>query len=212
MQFNSLVLAFVFLMLPLFTADGIRIKLVEKRVEDKCLVNLNLDRVVMDTLAQGIEGVYEDFEPILEKTRIKDCFRFFLELSFGRESMPDIPVLLLTEKNKISFYYEEEGVYAWQGEKSVKGLTQTEKTDLLREEMELIINKIKNINDKGIEYRISIPYIENEEWYQNIKNTGLWLFYQSPAEQIAERNYFYFVCSGSEIRRISSSSSSGSER
>lgn len=164
----------------------------------QCVVNQNMDRAVEEALNKSMEGIFEDFQPVVSTDRALYVLEEQTELLFSKERQILAPVLLLVEKGKVSYYSRERG--EWE-QRELFGLNETEVRDEINAIAEELMNEVRGIKNKGIRYQLFLPYTEGEEWHQGLLPLSLWCFYQSPVYRAGDRIYFYFVSSGARLKR-----------
>lgn len=191
---------FFSILLCLFTAEYLDVILISDTWRQKCINNYNIDTIIMDTLDKSIEGVRENFEPILNPQQIQKNFYQLLELSYMDRIVPEIGFLFFLEKDGFYIYSSENGGVWYEKELWLDDAPIT-RTDQIRKQLEIQVNQLKEVIRSGKQYIISVPYIANEEWVQDLRDTSLWTFYQSPSRNWLEQRYFYTGYSGSRLQR-----------
>lgn len=74
-------------------------------------------------------------------------------------------------------------------------------TELVRDSLELAVEKNAVRQNIDAKYRISIPFIDYEEWYQNIQDVNLLLYFQGNPRKFYGKNYQRFIFSGARLSK-----------
>lgn len=185
----------------------------EELFYQKLLIDRNLDTIAEDCLYASIEGIREDFEPIINPEYLLYNFEQEKEWIFGVGKV-EVPLLFLTEKEQeyvyqiqerkwepyaISGYHRTEDTYAY-----LDQLTTAEEVIRTDEIQEILIQRLHrepNLLYAGKQYRLSLPYIQQEDGIQKIEKTGIWYLFSSKRYQANGRIFDFFTYSGARSNR-----------
>ena len=217
MKLTDFALILVCFAFTLFVISNLKYSATRENLWYKTLNNVNMDTVVMDVLEKTIEGVDEDLVPIINKEYLAENFFRFLRLSidssastYGEMKLREhVPVLLFAQVDGFYIYVyktsirDGEKVYLqeWSEKYIFQTENQVERISLIRDTLEETINDYIKLKNNGIQYLLSFPYLQEEEWYQTIEGTGLYAFYTSGNTRIDGVDYHYFTFSGSTVVR-----------
>lgn len=183
----------------------------EELFYQKILVDRNLDTIAEDCLYASIEGIREDFEPIINPEYLQMVFEQEKDWIFGKGKV-DVPFLFLIEKEQEQVYRRREGkwdVYPIGGYDKIGDTYQMmlpmSKEILRTDEIQGIImqnlcSAFNLINAKK-QYRLFLPYIWMEEGLQKIEKTGIWYPYFSKRYRVNGKEFDFFSYSGARSNR-----------
>ncbi len=212
MKWNDLTLLFLWIFLCCITVLFWRNRLIEELYYQKLLIDRNLDTIAEDCLYASIEGIQEDFEPIINSNYLFERFLQEKDWIFGKGNI-EVPLLFLTEKEQelicqtdkntwesylISGYSNKSSnTYAYPNKLSMSEAIL--RTDEIQKILQEELNKtFFNTNQK---YHIFLPYTEQEEGLQKIEKTGLWYLFSSRSYQVNNKSLHFFTYSGARSIR-----------
>jgi len=212
-KWNDLTLFFLWVFIVCATILFWQNRLSEELLYEKLLIDRNLDTIAEDSFYASIEGIREDFEPIINPEYLLEVFEREKDWIFGK-GRTEVGLLFLTEKEQEKVYriYEDRWVsYPITGYKRdgdtyayAEMLTMPEAIRRTDEISEILIEELyrePNIQKKGVSYRINLPYIEGEEGIQKIEKTGLWYFFPGRKYRANGKEYDFFTYSGARSIR-----------
>lgn len=213
MKWNDLTLIFLWIFLVCMTVIFWQNRLSEELFYEKLLIDRNLDTIAEDCLYASIEGIREDFEPIINTEYLLEIFEKEKNWIFGKGKV-EVPLLFLTEKEQENVYriYEDNWKsYLISGYKRnsdtytyAETLTMEEailRTDEIQEILYKELHREPNIQSSGKQYQIYLPYIEGEDGVQKIEKTGFWYFFSSRTYWANGNGYGFFTYSGARSVR-----------
>lgn len=218
MKLTDFALLFIGFAFTLFVISDLNYKASQTNLWYKTLNNMDIDTVVMDTLEKTIEGVDENLLPIINKEYLVENFFRLLRLSMGFSSASTygelklrehVPVLLFTQPDGFYIYSyktsnrEGENTYLqeWSDKYIFQSKSQIDRINLVRDILEETINDYYKLKKEGIQYFVSFPYNNEEDWCHTIEGTGLYAFYISENTRIDRVNHHYFTFSGARVQR-----------
>lgn len=147
--------------------------------------NRCIDRASIDCLMDVVKREYEDGSIQIDGKAAEQHFYEQLFFVFDAVSASEKEIL-------------QSGVKMMKLVNQKERLT-VEETDLIRGQMEQEANR--NYEGDAKLFSFYFPYIEKEEWYQQLENRGIYVFYDVPEWQ--GMNYNRFLFSGSKIKKSS---------
>lgn len=213
MKWNDLTLCFLWIFIACMSLVFWQNRLTEELFYQKLLLDRNLDTIAEDCLYASIEGIREDFEPIINAEYLLETFEREKDWIFGT-GKTEIPLLFLTEKEQESVYRisdrkwdiypitgfdRESDIYAYQ-----HLLTMSEniiRTDEIQEILEKELSQERNRIHAKKRYQVYLPYTEQEEGIQKIEKTGLWYLFFSKQYHANGRKFDFFTYSGARSSR-----------
>lgn len=213
MKWNDLTLLFLWVFLVCMTVIFWQNRLSEELLYEKLLIDRNLDTIAEDSLYASIEGIREDFEPILNPDYLLEFFEKEKDWIFG-EGRTEIPLLFLTEKEQekvyrtaqedwtsypITGYERGSDTYAYADMLTISEAIR--RTDEIQAILTAELHRESNIQSRGKRYQINLPYTEQEEGIQKIEKTGLWYFFLGRKYRANGKEYDFFTYSGARSSR-----------
>lgn len=213
MKWNDLILCFLWVLLACITLSFWQNRFVEELFYQKMLVDRNFDTIAEDCLYASVEGIREDFEPIINPEYLQTVFEREKDWIFGK-GKAEVPLLFLTEKEQewvyqvgeeswkdypISGYERDSGTYAY-----FHTLPMSEeilRTDEIQQIMMQSFSYVSNLSCAGKEYQVFLPYIWQEEGIQKVEKTGLWYPFFSKRYRINGKELDFFSYSGARSSR-----------
>lgn len=213
MKWNDLTLVFLWILIACMTLIFWQNRLTEELFYQKLLLDRNLDTIAEDCLYASIEGIREDFEPIINEEYLLEVFEQEKDWIFGKGKV-EIPLLFLTEKEQEFVYRISKG--AWEAY-SITGFERESDTYAYSDQIPMSENIIRtdeiqeilmqefynepNLVDAKKQYQVYLPYREQEEGIQKIEKTGLWYLFSSKGYQVNGRRFDFFSYSGGRSSR-----------
>lgn len=213
MKWNDLTLVFLWILIACMTLIFWQNRLTEELFYQKLLLDRNLDTIAEDCLYASIEGIREDFEPIINEEYLLEVFEQEKDWIFGKGKV-EIPFLFLTEKEQEFVYRISEG--AWEAY-SITGFERESDTYAYLDQIPMSENIIRtdeiqeilmqefynepNLVDAKKQYQVYLPYREQEEGIQKIEKTGLWYLFSSKGYRVNGRRFDFFSYSGGRSSR-----------
>lgn len=213
MRWNDMTLYFLMLFLVFLTMGCLKHELTARLLVQKLILDRNLDTIAEDSLFRSVEGLRDDFEPIINEEYLQEAFQEEKEWVFGAGRV-DIPVLFLVEKEQEKVYQswrEDWNAYTLSGygrdgeiyavPESLRGEEAIKRVDGIRGILEQTLSQSVSLVDRKKQYRFFIPYIEKETGYQKLDKTGFWYSFQSKEYRVFGRCFDFFTHSGSRSVR-----------
>lgn len=212
MKWNDLTLLFLWIFFSCITLIFWQNRLTEELFYQKLVVDRNLDTIAEDSLYRSIEGIREDFEPIINPNYLLETFQREKDWIFGVGKV-EVPLLFLTEKEQenvyqtskrewtgypISGYCRDCDTYTYPDMLTIAEAIQ--RTDEIQKLLTEEFSKEPNIRNTKKQYQISLPYIE-EDGVQKIEKTGLWYFFSSREYNANGKQFDFFTYSGARSSR-----------
>ena len=186
----------------------------EELYYQKLLIDRNLDTIAEDCLYTSIEGIREDFEPIINSEYLLERFEQEKDWIFGKGKV-EVPLLFLTEKEQellyridkkswqsypISGYSDKNSnTYAYPDKISISEAIL--RTDEIQKILQEELNKTPFCTNFKKQYQIFLPYNEQEDGIQKIEKTGFWYFFSSKPYRVNGKQLDFFTYSGARSIR-----------
>lgn len=213
MKWNDLILIFLWIFMVCITLVFWQNRVMEELFYQKFLLDRIFDTIAEDCLYASIEGIREDFEPIINAEYLLEVFETEKNWMFGTGNV-EIPLLFLTEKEQervysvherawdrypISGFDRNSDTYAYQHLLSMSEMIT--RTDEIQKILEEKLNSEPNRMYAKKRYQLYLPYIEQEEGIQKIEKTGLWYPFFSKSYRINGKEFDFFTYSGARSSR-----------
>jgi len=212
-KWNDLTLLFLWIFLGCMTVLFWQNQLSEELFYEKLLIDRNLDTIAQDCLYTSMEGITEEFEPVINEDYLLEVFEAERDWIFGKGKV-EIPLFFFTEKETEHVYRISEGkwvkypisgfqrgddTYAYPDMLSMSEAIK--RTDEIQKILTEELLSSPNFVNGGKKYRFFLPYIETEEGVQKIEKTGLWYLFPSKKYRANGKVFDFFTYSGARCIR-----------
>lgn len=191
MKHTDLSIVFLLIFVCLVIEFDFKMNTLRKIQNQGVLYNNIFDTAVNDSLRNGLELINTTVS-INEELVIQQFFEGLNHLmSIDNTSFP---VIMITNKEGFTIWdngVKRECVYG--------SFTRESKVALIQSQVEKALNSSSTAKYNNLTYRISIPYIDFNEWYNTISDMGLFIIFQGNTFQ-NNKLYNRFIISGASYK------------